>query len=136
MTDWRTEIEELHAFFEDWIGGAVEATDEEFARLEASLADGFTFVPPSGEVMSREEIVGAVKRAHGSRPGLRIRIDDPRLLHEAGDCLVAAYREWQEAAGEGTERASTVVFRRDEAAPRDLTWLHAHETWVEGAGPG
>lgn len=136
MTAWRTEIEELHAFFEDWIGGTVEATDDEFGRLEARMSDDFTFVPPSGEVMSREEIVGAVKQAHGSRAGLRIRIDDLRLLHASGSCLVAAYREWQEAAGERTGRASTVVFRRDEAAPRGLAWLHVHETWIEGAGPG
>lgn len=134
MTDWRREIEELHEFFADWIGGAVERSPEAFGRLERALAEAFSFITPSAELLDREAVLGAVRDAHGTRPGLRIRIRRPRLLHAAADYLVATYEEWQEVEGERTGRLSTVVFRSRSTAPNGLSWLHVHETRIEGDG--
>jgi len=132
MTDWQREIDQLHELFATWIGGADEQAEDALGRLERALAETFTFITPSGELLDREGILGAVRGARGARPGLAIRIRESRLLHSAGDCLVVAYEEWQEAAGERTGRLSTVVFRRRAAAPNGLTWLHVHETWIDG----
>jgi hypothetical protein len=132
MPAWKTEIEELHAFFEDWIGGAIDASEERFGRLEEALAETFTFVTTSGEVLGREAIVSAVREAHGTRLGLRITIREPSLVQADEDHLVAVYQEWQEVEGERTGRVSTVVFRRSEEAPNGLAWIHVHETWIRG----
>jgi hypothetical protein len=132
MPEWKAEIEELHAFFEGWIGGAIDASEERFARLEQALAETFTFVTTGGEVLAREAIVSAVREAHGTRPGLRIRIGEPSLVQSAEDHLVAVYQEWQEVQGERTGRVSTVVFRGSEEAPYGLVWVHVHETWIPG----
>ena len=130
---WKREIEELHAFFQDWIGGAADRSADRFGRLEDALAEGFTFVTPSGESLEREAVIGAVRRAHGTRPGLRITIREPRLVHSEGDHRVATYQEWQETEEDRTGRISTVVFRRREGAPHGLVWIHLHETWI-GSG--
>lgn len=132
MSDWEREIRELHAFFQGWIGGELDRSPETFRRLEDALADDFTFVTTAGEVLERPAIVEGVRSSHASSSDLRIRIRDPRLLRESAGQLVAVYQELQEAAGGRTGRVSTVVFRRSEAAPNGLEWLHVHETWIEG----
>lgn len=129
---WERAIRELHDFFEAWIGDGLDDTEDAFRSLEEALASKFTFVTPAGELLDRDAILGAVRAAQGSRPDLQIRIEEPRLLHEHSDVVVAAYRERQEAGGERTDRRSTVVFRRRGAAGNGLEWLHVHETWCEG----
>ncbi|MFV1988082.1 MAG: DUF4440 domain-containing protein [Gemmatimonadota bacterium] len=127
---WRVEIEELHAFFEAWMGGTIPRTEEQLDRLEEALEKRFTFVTTSGQVLAREAIVGAVRESHGARPGLRIRLREPRLVHSCKHHVVATYQEWQEAEGERTGRTSTVVLERKEEAPNGLVWIHVHETWI------
>lgn len=128
MDAWTQEIEELHQFFEGWIGGSLPRSGEAFSPLEAALANGFTFVTIAGELLDRGAVVEGIRGAHGARPGLEIDIRDPRLLHSEGDLLTAAYQEWQEAGGERSERISTVLFRRRGDAPNGLEWVHVHET--------
>lgn len=131
MAHYRTEIEELHGFFQAWLGGVPHEGEVRFERLERALAPGFTFVTPGGRALERSAVVEGVRSGRSSRPGLRIEVGDPRLLHDAGDLLVATYEEWQHEGERTTGRRSTVVFRRDEDGPNGLRWLHVHETWIE-----
>ncbi|MDX1579100.1 MAG: DUF4440 domain-containing protein [Gemmatimonadota bacterium] len=129
---WASEIEALHAFFEGWIGGTLDRSQAAFERLEAALADDFSFVTTSGELLDREAVLEGVRKAHGARAGLRIAIRQPHLVYDAEDHLAATYEEWQEAGGERTGRRSTVFFGRREGAPGGLVWLHVHETLITG----
>lgn len=112
------------------MGGTIPRTEEQLDRLEEALEKRFTFVTTSGQVLAREAIVGAVRESHGARPGLRIRLREPRLVHSCKHHVVATYQEWQEAEGERTGRTSTVVLERKEEAPNGLVWIHVHETWI------
>lgn len=137
MADWRDEIEGLHAFFQGWLGGELPAGPESFARMEEAMARDFTFVTTGGELLDRAAVVEGVRSAHGARPGLRIEIRDPRLLHAWEDRRLAVYEEWQEDADGRSARTSTVLFRRSEDAPTGLAWVHVHETMIrEEPGEG
>lgn len=125
--DWQREIVELHEFFEGWLGGALAATDESFGRFEGAIVPGFTFVGPDAKVIGREDLLAGLRAAHGSRPALRIRIENPQLRHESADLLLATYEQWQECAPTVTGRLSTVVFRNSLGG---LQWMHGHETWI------
>ncbi|MHC4937488.1 MAG: DUF4440 domain-containing protein [Planctomycetota bacterium] len=117
----RREIEELHRFFERWLGGA----EEDFSRCDRALAADFTMVGPGGDVRSRETVVRGLLDAHGARP-VAIRIENFVLL-EAGDASVLArYEEWQDDRG----RVSTAWFRARDDAPNGLEWVTVHETWL------
>ena len=74
MTIHETEIVELHEFFEGWLGGTLPGTDDAFDRFERAIGDTFTFIGPDGTFLERAELVSFLRAAHGSRPGLRIRI--------------------------------------------------------------
>jgi hypothetical protein len=128
---WLQEVEALHRFFEEWIGGTDAPSGAGLDRFEGALAEGFAYVTTSGTLLDRDAIIAFVREARGAQPGLRIGIEQPRLLHACEHHVVAVYQEWQEAGEERSGRASTVVFERDTSAANGVRWLHVHETWID-----
>ena len=130
----RREVLELHAFFDGWFNGTLEATDESFARFESVMADTFVLLTPEGRIAERPALIQGIRDAHGRweghDPASRTWIDKVRLHREEGDVAIVTYEEWQEIAGKTDARLSTVVFRQQEGAPNGLEWLHVHETWL------
>lgn len=130
-TNYEAEIHELHDFFAAWFNGSLSNTEASFARLSGVLAESFTFIEShQGRQLSRDEILGSIRAGHGSRPDMRITIEDVRLLHEIGDTLIASYIERQSTSDTETTRRSTVVFVPQSSAPNGLVWRHVHETWI------
>lgn len=128
---WQAEIVDLHAFFEQWLGGALPATDAAYARLTDTMDPAFAIVTPAGALVERAVLVPQLRAAHGSRPGWRIWIERPALRFQRGELTGATYEEWQHRAdGVVTARLSTVVLRAQAGTPNGLAWLHVHETWL------
>jgi hypothetical protein len=76
------EVLGLHVFLEAWLGGTIADAPAMFARLESALADSFTQVTPGGARLSRADVIGALRGAHGTRAGagaFRITIREPEL---------------------------------------------------------
>jgi putative acetyltransferase len=123
---WQREIVELHEFFEAWLGGTVPDTDEAYSRFAGVLDHDFTYLGPDGVLLERASLLGGLRKAHGSQPGLRIEIRNPRLISATADLTVAAYEEWQTGDGSSwSARRSTVVF------VSGTVWRHVHETWMD-----
>lgn len=120
------EIAELHQFFQDYFRGLLAA--EAIMRFTDTLGEGFTLIDSAGRITEREAIISAIRRAHGTRSDIKIWTEKPVLRHQDGALWVATYEEWQTAAGQTTQRQSTVVFGRDASAPNGLVWLHVHES--------
>ena len=129
----RNEIDVLHQCFEDWFNGRSSKTAEAFSPMDTALGEAFVIVMPHGAKVERAPLLKVLYEAHTGRPGIRIWIENVRVLAEGGSLVVAEYEEWQEEGGETTSRHSTVVFRRNAEMPNGLEWLRVHETWFEGA---
>ena len=123
-----TEIVELHEFFEGWLGGTLPGSDDAFERFERAIGDTFTFIGPDGTFLERAELVSFLRAAHGSRPGLRIRIKNPKLHHQLGELSIVTYEEWQEVGPAVTSHLSSATFR---SRGEGLEWVHVHETWLK-----
>lgn len=134
MSDWLTEIEELHRHFEDYFLGKVDS----LARADAVLGEEFTIVGPQGTTSSRSDTMQALEAAHNHATSLRITVTEPRLLFSQGDIVVASYVENQETPTNTSKRLSTVVFSTapatpgaiGDSAPNNLVWRRVHETWI------
>ncbi len=127
----RNEIDVLHRCFEAWFNGRVPRTPEVFNRMETVLGEAFVIVMPHGGKLARAPLLKVLYEAYTGRPGIRIWIENIRVLEEDHALVVAEYEEWQEEGGETTSRHSTVVFSRNDAMPNGLEWLRVHETWFE-----
>ena len=127
----RDEIDALHRCFEDWFNGCVPKTAEAFSRIDTALGEDFVIVMPQGKKVERGPLLKGLYDAHAGRQGIRIWIENVRVLEEDRALVVAEYEEWQTEDGEPTSRHSTAVFRRDEEKPNGLEWLRVHETWFD-----
>lgn len=126
MSDWRREIDELHAFFEGYFLGETSSV----ARVDAVLGAAFTMVGPDGVVSDRATTMRAIETGHGHTAHLKIRCSQHELIYESSDVIVATYVESHDLADRTNHRRTTVVFGYDPQAPNGLSWLRAHETWL------
>lgn len=124
--DWVTEIDELHAFFEDFF----LARESSMQRVEQALAPGFTMISPDGSSADRSAVLEAIRAGHGHTAELRIVTSDHALIVESDDLVVAVYVETHHLTDRRNDRRTTVVFEKDEEGPNGVRWLHAQETFM------
>ncbi len=136
------EVVRLHEFFVRWLGGTSGThegvgREEDWADFEASLHPSFEMVVPSGDALTRSELLHSFKPAFGTRPGLKIDIREAKVLDVNGDSILMRYQEWQEFAAPESEtkmsttaRVSMVLLRRSVGAPDGWQWLQLQETWL------
>lgn len=124
------EITELHDFFTAWFNGKLENTDQNFSRFQDVISPAFRMIDPHGKKHHQAALLIQIKNAHGSRPGLKISIENVTLrLYDQG-YILATYEEWQEIDAAKSSRLSSVLFKEDENTPNGLQWIHLHETWI------
>lgn len=134
MSDaWKTEIIELHEFFEDYFLGRLPL--DALERADAAFDPHFTMVGPDGVLRNRVTIMQMLHDGHHHTDDLSITTTEHHLIHEDADTVVAGYVERHDLRDERTnERRTSVVFLRDPAAPNGLAWRHAQETWIDRDG--
>lgn len=130
------EIEALHAFISGWFRGELERTNEAYQQgFTARLAPDLVNIQPSGQVLTRADLLGPIEAAHGANTEFRISISDVTLRFVSQDqsLIQATYIEHQTGARNTTpsdnDRISTALFSHDPQTNK-LTWLHLHETAV------
>ncbi len=137
----RTEIEELHVFFDDWFGGLIKAGDSVFdGRFSARFDPECILIQPGGVSLDYNQFKEGVRSGYASSPGFKVEIRNVtvRLLtvgeNNAHDILLVTYEEWQKNAINSTPpnngRAASVIFKIVRNDPIKLHWYHIHETWL------
>jgi len=126
------EIEELHRFFQHWLGDAT-ADPVEFARFEAVSAPDFMMVTPEGAVLDRATVIDGLRQARGAHSDaadpFRIEIRNAALrIVLPGGFRLCTYDEWQRVRGVERTRRSTALL---EVQGDRVLWRHLHETWAQ-----
>ncbi|TDC55110.1 DUF4440 domain-containing protein [Actinomadura sp. KC345] len=116
------EVIEHHRFIESWLSG--RATD--LGGFFDMHTPDFTWYDPDGAVLTLADLRGAMEEAHGTVPGLRIRILEPRVLLDRDGLTVATYEEHHP---DTTRRAVAMMVPAPEAR-NGLLWRSLHETWT------
>ncbi len=124
--DWKQEIDELHDFFEVYLGGP----ERSLARAETVLDEAFVIIGPGGDRKNRTETLAALEAGQGQVTGLQIETTDHHLILRTPDLVIAGYVERQRVGDETTQRWSTVTFRAAANTPNGVSWFHLHETWT------
>ena len=126
----RTEVDELHRFFQEWFSGVVPNTEESLARFRNVLADEFQIISPAGLALEKSPILDTVRSGYGREPDAKIWIENHRHRMTIGGLSVVTYEEWQESTDGKRGRLSTALLQASENTPNDVQWLHVHETWL------
>jgi len=125
------QVVDLHRVIEDWLTGRAPRTRDAYAAFADAHAPAFTMVTPEGALLARDELLPGFEGAHGSAPGLRIRIEDVAVVHADAGGVVVTYEEWQDGPAGRSGRRSTVLLERHAPAPHGLRSRHLHETWID-----
>ncbi len=125
------EVHELHRFFEAWLAGRGPSNADHYARLEKSLAPGFSIISPNGKEMGRDELIQLLQGSFGERgEGFRLWVHALRGHEIAPGIVLVTYEEWQSISGHDRSRKSSAILRCDPEPEGACVWLHVHETWL------
>ena len=131
LTHCTAEIQRLHDFFQAWFTGTIPESDESFQDFTRVMDPNFAIIGPNGVMTTLPALTTGLRTAYGKQPDIRIWTQNHRFHQQWGEIMLCTYEEWQESTKETTARLSSVLFRRDDAAPHQLCWCHVHETWLE-----
>ncbi len=129
----RTEILELHQFFENWFAARLDRTEENFRRLSSVLAPDFEHISPEAVLSSREKLLEGLWEFYGSyrdQAVYRIQIKEYRGRPLEEGLHLVNYEEWEEREGGRKGRLTTALFRPTSGARNGVEWLHVHEVWL------
>ncbi|KMV36415.1 DUF4440 domain-containing protein [Franconibacter pulveris] len=122
MTPYFTEVLQAHVAIEAWLGKG----DGDVNALIARFSPDYSMITLSGAVLNHDQLSQFFLAQRAAKPGLRIEVDEMRLLAEWPQGAAVSYRERQSLPGQpATTRRSTVIFTLKESQP---LWRHLHET--------
>ncbi|MEL6476444.1 MAG: hypothetical protein AAFR17_03880 [Pseudomonadota bacterium] len=131
MSDPFGEIVRMHDFLSGWFQGEIAA--DRFGPDFADRMDPeFENIQPSGRVLTKPDLVEAIRKGHGANPEFEIAIEEPRILGSWPGLILAGYVEYQTGARDSAaenRRRSTVLFADDGST---LTWRYLQETGLPG----
>ncbi|HBU6133390.1 DUF4440 domain-containing protein [Enterobacter sp. 168J2] len=122
MTPFEHDIIDLHIALENWLGKGEGDSDALLARFRPD----FLMIPPGGVHIDYHGLVEFLHNQRGSRPGLKIVIDELTTRQTWPHGAVLHYRETQTRPGLPVNvRWSTAVLNQEDGR---IAWRLLHET--------
>ncbi|MGX5101236.1 DUF4440 domain-containing protein [Enterobacter cloacae] len=122
MTPFEHEIIDLHIALENWLGKG----EGELHALLARFHPDFLMIPPGGVHIDYVGLVSFLENQRGSRPGLKIVLDELSTIQRWDHGAVLHYRETQTRPDLPVNvRWSTAVLNQEGGR---ITWRLLHET--------
>ncbi|HCM9422757.1 TPA: DUF4440 domain-containing protein [Enterobacter asburiae] len=122
MTPFEHDIIDLHIALEDWLGKGEGDADALLTRFHPD----FLMIPPGGVQIDYSGLVSFLENQRGSRPGLKIVIDELSTIQRWDRGAVLHYRETQTRPDLPVNvRWSTAVLNQEGDR---IVWRLLHET--------
>ncbi|ELH8610852.1 TPA: DUF4440 domain-containing protein [Enterobacter asburiae] len=122
MTPFEHDIIDLHIALEDWLGKGEGDSDALLTRFRPD----FLMIPPGGVHIDYVGLVSFLEKQRGSRPGLKIVIDELSTIERWDRGAVLHYRETQTRPDlPDNVRWSTAVLNQEGDR---IVWRLLHET--------
>ncbi|BBJ68838.1 MULTISPECIES: DUF4440 domain-containing protein [Enterobacter] len=122
MTPFEHDIIDLHIALEDWLGKGEGDPDALLARFRRD----FLMLPPGGVQIDYIGLASFLENQRGSRPGLKIVIDELTTIQSGERGAVLHYRETQTRPDLPVNvRWSTAVLNQEGDR---IVWRLLHET--------
>ncbi|MBD2784945.1 hypothetical protein ID858_11870 [Xenorhabdus sp. DI] len=118
---------ELHQWIENVFSNHLQQELETLNKLLNSFASDFTMITTSGQCMTLDQVKTMFSLNIGSRPGLKIEIDECEVITSNEESVVLRYREKHTRDGSTHSRWSVVSISYIDGHPR---WRYLHETAI------
>ncbi|KAL4279968.1 hypothetical protein GQ457_03G028410 [Hibiscus cannabinus] len=127
------EVVKFYLFYERWRRAEVDKSDRIFQNLESSFYPLGNFVHPCGTEQPMNKCTDMMERLYGDKQGKRYRIwlDRVSTLRIGSDSWLVKFDKW-ESTGEERYCCLTTVLLTTKQAEESFTWMHIHQTWLDG----
>lgn len=132
------EVVKLNLFFERWRRAEVEKFELYLANMKAVCCPSGVLIHPSGTEKLLGDCVNAFRTCYGDQKGksYRVWVDQVLPTQVGSNSWLVKYKKW-ELSGEKQKGCLTTVLLSSKgvSVPEGLTWVHVHQTWLDGAAP-
>ncbi|KAI3447381.1 hypothetical protein Pfo_004046 [Paulownia fortunei] len=132
------EVVKLYLFYERWRHAEVENSELYLANLKAVCCQSGIFVHPSGIEQSLHDSVNSLKTCYGDKQGKQfwVWVDQVLPAQIGSDSWLVRFEKWEQSGEEWQCCLSTVLLSsKDVSVAEGLTWVHVHQTWLDGTRP-
>jgi hypothetical protein len=120
----RSEIDELHAFFQAWYRGV---DTDGIARVAGVLATEFELLASTGECLSRAQLLSELAGERGAYPNLEIGIVYLGSRFTGQNAASIEYIEQHVENGQIDKRLCCALLRRSQSESRPVEWVAIYE---------
>lgn len=130
------EIVEFHLLCERWRRAEVEDSNEIFQRFKSAIDPNCSLLHPWGVEENLFTSIDLLRQCYGDQKGkqFRIWIDRIRPLKISSDIWLVRFDKWELIEQERRCCCTTALLKVKPDAPNSLSWIHIHETWLDGCG--
>ncbi|XP_039041986.1 sucrose-phosphatase 2-like isoform X2 [Hibiscus syriacus] len=127
------EVVKFYLFYERWRRAEVEKSDQILQNLKSSFYPLGTFVHPCGTEQPMNKCTDTIERLYGDKRGKQYQIWLDRVLTSqvGSDVWLVKFDKW-ESTGEERYCCLTTVLLTTKQAEESFTWMHIHQTWLDG----
>ncbi|MBI6547984.1 hypothetical protein [Xenorhabdus lircayensis] len=123
----RKSVIEVHQWIEDVFSHHPQEDSEALKKLLNSFTSDFTMITITGQCVTLNQVKTMFSHNIGTRPGLKIEIDECEVITSNEECVVLRYREKHTKDGNTHCRWSVVSISFIDGYPR---WCYLHETAI------
>ncbi|KAI5578151.1 hypothetical protein BDE02_08G010100 [Populus trichocarpa] len=128
------EVVKFYLFYERWRRAEVAKNMQTPKLIFFPLG---TFVHPSGVEQPVNHCIDVMARLHGDKQGTnyRIWVDRVSSAQVGSDTWLVKFYKWESFGEERHGCLTTVLLSSKANVPDGFTWMHMHQTWLEGSEP-
>ncbi|GFP94932.1 sucrose-phosphatase 2 [Phtheirospermum japonicum] len=133
------EVVKFYLFCERWRRAEIENSELCLENLKSVCCKSGGFVHPSGTEQPLHACVSSLRTCWGDKQGkqFRVWVDQVLPTQVGSDTWLVKFKKWEQSGEERQGCLTTAVLSSKDVSVADgLTWVHVHQTWLDGAGPG
>uniref|UniRef100_A0A2P2M9L5 Sucrose-phosphatase n=1 Tax=Rhizophora mucronata TaxID=61149 RepID=A0A2P2M9L5_RHIMU len=130
------EIVKFFLFYERWRRAEVEHSELYLASVKADFDESGILVSPSGSELSLRNAINGMRSCYGDKQGKHFRVWVDRVLPtKIGlDTWLVKFNKWEQHGDEQQGCVTTCIMNIKEEGVSGATYMHVHQTWLEGYG--
>ncbi|KAL7096445.1 hypothetical protein ACP275_10G079600 [Erythranthe tilingii] len=131
------EVVKFYMFYERWRRGEVQNSELYLANLKSVCCSSGSFVHPTGIEQPLHDCVNSLRTCYGDKQGehFRVWVDQVLPAQIGVDSWLVQFKKWEQSGEEKQSCVATAVLSsKDVTVAEGLTWVHVHQTWLNGGG--
>ncbi|XP_050102266.1 sucrose-phosphatase 1-like isoform X4 [Malus sylvestris] len=128
------EVVKFFLFYERWRRAEVEKSEEYIQNLKPVFHSSGIFVHPSGVELPIHQCIDSLAGLHGDKQGKQFWtwVDPLSLVQIGSNAWLVKFNKWELCENERQCCLTTVLMSSKAEVPDAFTWLHMHQTWLDG----